>query len=157
MDRIKAKGRRESGKFVPFPISVLTHTNYINLSLAAHKVLTVLLTQLRFGKDGGAINNGDLCATWSIAKKFMGSEETLAHGIKELIYYGFITKTRQGEALRNDKPNLYAVTWWAIDGCNGKLDVKPTNVPTNDWKQDKPKYKRRNGDNKNGTTGSVGE
>ena len=140
MNRTKAKGRREKGFFIALPMNVLEHPNYINLSLAAHKILNGLLVQIRF-KKGNIINNGDLCATWSMMKKRgIGSEATVNKGIKELIYYGFIVLTRQGEALRNDKPNLYGITWWAIDECNEKLDIKHSPTPLGNWKEVKVKY-----------------
>lgn len=140
--RERAKGRREGGAFVPLPINFLNHPNYMNLSLAARKVFDGLCTQLKFAK-GGPTNNGDLCAAWSLMKRrCIGSEETLAYGIKELTYYGIIVMSRQGERLRNDKPNLYAITLWGVDACNGKLDIKPSPVPLGHWKQEKPKFKR---------------
>lgn len=139
-NRIKAKGRRESGFFIALPMNVIEHPNYINLSMAAHKILNGLFIQIRF-KQGNIINNGDLCATWSIMKnRGIGSQETASKGIKELIYYGFIILTRQGEALRSDKPNLYGITWWAIDECDGKLDVKHSQVALGSWKEVKDKY-----------------
>jgi len=140
--RVKAKGRREGGVFVPLPVHFLSHSNYQRLSLAARKVFDALCCQLKFTK-GGVSNNGDLCATWSLMKqRDIGSEETLQWGIKELLYYGIIVSTRQGERLRNDKPNLFAITLWGIDECGGKLDVKASPVPLGNWKDEKPKFIR---------------
>jgi hypothetical protein len=52
-----------------------------------------------------------------------GAECRLAHG--------FIEQTRQGG---KNQCSLYAVTWLAIDECNGKLDVNPTRAASNLWK-----------------------
>jgi hypothetical protein len=53
--------------------------------------------------------------------------------LAELLALGFIEQTRQGG---KNQCSLYAVTWLAIDECNGKLYVKPTNVASNLWKHE---------------------
>ena len=139
MNRIKAKGRRESGAFVPFPCSVLNHPNFKILSSKGLKLLVDMVSQMRF-KKGGSINNGDLTATWSILKeRGWKSRESLNYALKELLHYGFIELTRQGG---RHIPSLYAVTWWAIDECKGKLDVPETRVPSNKWKEIKEPWER---------------
>jgi len=135
--RLKAKGRRESGAFVPLPVSVLNHANFTRLSPKAVKLLLDLCSQLRF-KQGGAVNNGDLCAAFSVMQaRGWKSEETLANAVSELLHYGFVSVTRQGG---KNRCYLYAVTWWAIDECSGKLDVKETPVPTNDWRHEREDF-----------------
>ena len=132
VDRIKAKGRRESGPFVPLPLSVLNHPNYIALTAKSVKLLNDLLAQIRFGKEGTR-NNGDLSLAWSImSARGWKSKQTLENARRELEERGFITQTRQGG---RHKCSLYAITWWAIDYCDGKLDVPETRVPSNEWKQ----------------------
>lgn len=137
VNRQKAKGRRESGAFVPLPCSVLNHPNFTALTPKAIKLLMDLLSQLRF-KSGGPVNNGDLCATISLmTKRGWRSKETLEESLKELIHYGFITLTRQGG---RHQASLYAVTWWAINECGGKLDCGETRVPSNEWHMERPKW-----------------
>lgn len=143
--RSKAKGRRVSGLFVPFPFSVLDHENFINLSSKAKGLLMDLCSQLRFRKDGPA-NNGDLCATLNVLKaRGWVSNESLDYALKELLHYGFILITRRGDRKRC---HLYAITWWAINECGGKLDVKSTTKPLFDWevkeKWKRPKRKKKN-------------
>ncbi|MCW8918063.1 MAG: hypothetical protein OQL08_04545 [Gammaproteobacteria bacterium] len=135
---IKAKGRRTSGVFVPLPAAVLTHPNFISLSHKAVKLLLDMLSQLRL-KEGGTKNNGDICIAWSIMSEERGwkSKETLNNARNELLHYGFIQVTRQGG---RKICTLYAITWWAIDECNGKLDVAETKVASNLWKEVKPPY-----------------
>ncbi len=141
--RDKAKGRRESGTFIPLPTSVLNHQNFTRLSGNALKLLMDLLSQLRLTK-GGTVNNGDLCATWSMMKKRgWKSSATLQNAKNELIHYGFIVLTRQGQRLRKDKPCLYAITWWAINDCKGKLDVKSALTPLGSWKHEVPIYAKQ--------------
>ena len=142
VSRSKAKSRREAGPFAPFPMSVLQHENYRRLSGPAAKLLTALMSQVKM-KGGGPCNNGDLCATHSMMKEYgLASKSTLSNAIKELLHYGFIVLTRQGEKLRKDKPSLYAITWWAIDECGGKLDVSPTTTSPGTWRNNVPKYQR---------------
>lgn len=77
------------------------------------------------------MNNGDISIAWKImGSRGWHSKETLRQAEIELLDSGFISKTRQGG---RNKCNLYAVTWWAIDECKGKLDVKPTAVPPDNW------------------------
>ena len=159
--RQKAKGRRESGYFAAVPTVVLKHKNFKLLSPTGHKLFNGLLAQLRVGKNGS--NNGDLCATHSMLKEYFTSKDTLQNAVDELIYYGFISLTRQGARLRKDLPNLYAFTFLAIDECGGKLDVPSTNTPTQEWKEEKPKYqkpcsrKRRKRDSENSQPRQTGQ
>ncbi|NOS74922.1 MAG: hypothetical protein HOP36_10390 [Methyloglobulus sp.] len=132
-NRQKNKGRRSSPTFaakphhifrpnfahkIPSPASVLTHK-------AAH-LLDNLIAQFN------GQNNGDLSAAPKIMKLFGWSSQGSVYGaLIELLALGFIEQTRQGG---RNQCSLYAVTWLAIDGCNNKLDVKPTRVASNLWK-----------------------
>lgn len=128
--RIKAKGRRASGPFAAVPLAVLDHPNYIALTAKAVKLLNDMLAQMRFKGDGTG-NNGDISLAWSImTKRGWKSKQTLANARAELEARGFIKQTRQGGRHRC---SLYAITWWAIDYCGGKLDVAETRVPSNEW------------------------
>lgn len=138
--RVKAKSRRESGGFLALPFHVLDSKNFIMLSAKAIKLLIDLCSQIRFQGGRGIKNNGDLCAAFSVMKeRGWTSHESLEFALKELLHYGFIKITRRGG---RKKCHLYAVTWWAIDDCGGKLDVAETNVPPNEWKAEKSKWKR---------------
>lgn len=137
--RQKAKGRREDGAFVALPCRVLDSENFKKLTGKGLKLLLDLCSQLRF-KRGGAINNGDLTAAMTIlCDRGWNSNESLDYAIKELLHYGFISVTRKGY---KKVCSLYAVTWLAIDDCNGKLDVKPTRKSSNEYFNDKPKWVR---------------
>ena len=134
---LKAKGRREAGAFVPFPTSVLNHPNFTRLSPKAVKLLMDLCAQLRF-KQGGPVNNGDLCAAWSLMQpRGWRSEETLVNALAELLHFGFVVRTRIGG---QNRCALYAVTWWALDECGGKLDMMPTRVLSNEWRDERADF-----------------
>ena len=138
-DRERAKGRRESGPFIALPISVLNDPNYFRLKPNAVKLLVDMCTQIHFSR-GGPVNNGDVSIPWSrMSKRGWRSKQTLRNAELELLHYGFIRLTRQGG---RNKCNLYAITWWAIDECKGKLDVKETKTAPNDWKEGKENYQR---------------
>jgi hypothetical protein len=122
-NRQKAVGRRESGTFVALPTAVLQSDNFKTLSPSAKNLFFCLLSQLRFGK-GGTKNNGDLCATHSIAIEWgMSSKATLSKAIRELLEHGWIEQTRivNFRIGERNKPNLYAFTIWAIDDVVGLL------------------------------------
>lgn len=69
-------------------------------------------------------NNGDLCAAWKFMQpRGWRSELTLQRAKQELLKLGLIVETRKGA--RPNKASLYAVTWCALDHCNGKLDISP--------------------------------
>ena len=120
--REKIKNRKNTGSFsakphhifkpnfatkTPSPASVLSHS-------AAH-LLDNLIAQFN-GK-----NNGDFSAAPEIMRLYGWTSKGAANkAIEELIIYGFIEQTRQGG---RNKPSLFAVTWLAIDECDGKLDV----------------------------------
>jgi hypothetical protein len=63
------------------------------------------------------------------------SKETLNNARRELLEKGFIIITRQG-GLR--ECSLYAVTFFAIDECDGKLDVSASRSPSNLWRKSSP-------------------
>ena len=125
--RQRTKGRRESGGFIPLPNAVLRHPNFISLAPRAVKLLLDLCSQLR--QD----NNGDLATAWTVMeKRGWKSRDQLFKAQQELEAKGFIFRTRQGG---RHVCNLFAITFYAIDECDGKLDVPATNVPLGDWKK----------------------
>ncbi len=135
MPKRKKKGwlnpeRREHGGFAPLPHCLLDSQVFINLSHHAVKLLNDLLTQFR------GFNNGDLCLAWSIMKKRgWKSRDTLNKARKELLDVEIIVISRYGDRKR---PHLYALTFFAIDECNGKLDIKETQRPPSTWRLHEP-------------------
>lgn len=128
--RWRVKGRGETGSFTLLSHRVLECEAYPQLSGKGVKLLVDLCTQYR------GSNNGDLGMAWKIMRKRgWRSRDTLDRARKELVDNGFITQTRQGG---RNQCNLYAVTWLAIDDCNGKLDCAPTNVALGYWKDGRP-------------------
>ena len=120
--------KRESGGFVALPYSVLRSKSYAMLSAYAVKLLNDLLAQYN-GK-----NNGDLAIAFSMMRqRGWRSKTTLWRAINELTEKKWVEKTRQGG---KNNPNLYAVTFFSVDECKGKLDahIKPTARPKGSWK-----------------------
>ena len=60
------------------------------------------------------------------------SEATLMKAKRELIELGLIVETRKGA--RPNKASLYAVTFYALDDCGGKLDITPKAFPRGAYK-----------------------
>jgi hypothetical protein len=81
-------------------------------------------------------NNGDLCAAWTLMQpRGWKSKDTLSKALKELLAGDWLEVTRQGG---RHKATLYGLTFYAIDDCKGKLDVKATGSPRGTWKKNEP-------------------
>lgn len=136
---LKAKGRRESGAFIAVPFSVINSKNFKMLSAKSIKLFIDVCSQLRM-KRGGPVNNGDLCITMKIMQeRGWTSRDSLYLSRDELVYYGFICLTRKGG---RNKAALYALTFFCINECGGKLDIKETQKPTNEWREDQEPWIR---------------
>jgi hypothetical protein len=122
--------RRESGGFAALPHCLLNSNVYIGLSAHAVKLLNDLLAQFK------GFNNGDLCLAWSIMeKRGWKSRETLGKARKQLLAAELILVSRYGDRKR---PHLYALTFFAIDECGGKLDISATQKPLSLWRKHEP-------------------
>lgn len=122
--------RRESGGFAALPHCLLESKVFIGLSQHAVKLLIDLLAQFK------GFNNGDLCLSWSIMeKRGWKSRDTLNKARKELIDAELIIVSRYGDRRR---PHLYALTFFAIDECGGKLDINTTQKPLSLWRLHEP-------------------
>jgi hypothetical protein len=129
----RAKSDRGGGTFLPIPTRVLVSLALATLSAYATKLLLDLCSQYRYG------HNGDLCGAWTLMRvRGWKSKETLNNARKELLASGLIVLTRQGSL---HKSSLFAVGWLAIDECGGKLDLKATSRPLNDWMDSEPPLK----------------
>ena len=127
-----AADKRDGGGHVAIPFSVLNGAAYISLSAHARMLLFDLAAQYR------GDNNGDLCAAWKLMHpRGWKSEDTLGKAKAELLASGLIVETRKGA--RPNKCSLFALTWYALDDCGGKLDIKPASFPRGAYKlKDRP-------------------
>lgn len=122
--------RRETGGFAAIPHCLLESSVFTGLSAHAVKLLMDLATQFK------GFNNGDLCMAWTIMeKRGWKSRDTLNKARQELLDQELLLISRRGDRKR---PNLYALTFFAIDECGGKLDVKPTDRPYSTWRLHEP-------------------
>ena len=111
--------------FAGIPRMVMNNPDYINLKGSAVKLLLELSRQYRGN------NNGDLTVAYSVLKhRGFNSKDSIKRACDELLEANLIVRTREG---RFSNPGgvcaLYALSWLAIDECNGKLDVKPSIIP----------------------------
>jgi hypothetical protein len=126
----EAAARRERGGFVPLPFAVIRSQSFASLSAQAVKLLCDLLAQYR------GDNNGDLCASWTLmARRGWKSRDTLRKAVLELLAQGWLVVSRRGG---RHQATLYAVTFYAIDYCGGRLDIQATGAPLGDWKKGEP-------------------
>ena len=72
-----------------------------------------------------------MCAPESDEKRGWNSSDQLDKAKKELIKRDVIQLTRQGG---RNKCNLYALTWFPINECKGKLDIAPTVIAPVNWR-----------------------
>ena len=127
----EAKHKRDSGAFVQVPMAVLNSRAYIECGPHARMLLFDLLAQYRGN------NNGDLCAAFSMMKmRGWKSTHTLQDSKAELLDAGLIVETRKGA--RPNKASLFAVTWYALDDCGGKLDISAQGFPRGAYKLKDP-------------------
>ena len=125
---VNAKGRRTEGRYFGLPHALMRHENYTRLSAHAVRLLNDL------GLQYNGYNNGDLQATWSfMSKRGWKSKATLHRAIKELRDRWWILVARQGG---RHKATLYALSFLAIDECDGKLEIAATRSPPSTWKND---------------------
>jgi hypothetical protein len=122
--------KRGGGQYVPVPHHVLRSNAWTQLNAYEKALICDLLAQYN------GLNNGDLCAAWTLMKKRgWKSKSTLSKAIKECREGGWIEVTRQGG---RRKASLYALSFYAIDDCKGKLDVYATLRPSNLWMKSEP-------------------
>ena len=124
--RKRERGRATAGRFLSLPHVVLESSSFINLRPRAVK----LLLDVAFQYDGR--NNGNLTVACSPMKeRGWSSKDTLSKAVQDLIEANLIVKTRTGRFMNpGAQCYLYAVTWRAIDECQGKdLEVGPTATP----------------------------
>lgn len=125
-DRMKGKGRKEGGRFVMLPETLLLSQEYQNLTGEAIRLLIVLALQYN-GR-----NNGDLSAARSVVRRHgITSADTLSANLRRLQAAGLIVRTRDGQFCGGASTcALYALTWKPLDACPGKgLTVAPTDRP----------------------------
>jgi hypothetical protein len=119
-------GRSKTPPFVMLRKDVITSSQYASLSYKAVKLLVDVLEQY----NGN--NNGDLCVTMTVMKKRgWKSAGTLQAAKNELVAKGWLELTRQGG---RHKCGLYAVSFYSIDECGGKLDWLSNTKASNRWK-----------------------
>ena len=125
-----AKSKRESGGFVPLPHVVLRSKSFALLSRSANKLLMDMLSQY----NGN--NNGDFSIAWKRMKaREWKSQTTLNKAKTELLEREWIEIARYGGL---NRPALYAVTFYAVDECNGKIDLPATHSPRSLWRRHEP-------------------
>ncbi|MDH5694856.1 MAG: hypothetical protein OEZ47_17300 [Gammaproteobacteria bacterium] len=128
--------KRERGGFCAWPHSCATHESFYKLSMSAKALLFELLGQYRGN------NNGDLCCAWGLLKnRGWKSRATIERACDELQNIGWIVRTRVGG---RNRANLYALTFYTIDECKGKLDYRPMKGnPLGYWKTgENPEFKK---------------
>ena len=125
--RLNIKSRKESGSFSRVPHQITNSENYRSLSTKAKALFHD--TNARYNGR----NNGDFDYTLKTMRLWgWNSNDTITKAKNELLLKGWIVLTRQGG---RNRCNLYALTIWAIDECDGKLDRPASRIALAYWKQ----------------------
>ena len=126
--RLRHKGRGTTYSHIQIPHYILTSAAFGDLTANAIKLL------LELAKEYKGHNNGDMSCAYSVLKqRGWHSPGTLSAAKDELLAKGWIICTRQGGSRRC---SLYALTWWPIDDCPGKLTMFPAEkVARHDWRK----------------------
>ena len=124
----RTKGRSSKARpFLMLDLGMLRSAEWARLSPFAMRLIVDLGTQF----NGG--NNGDLCATWALMKaRGWRSPGTLRRAIVEATGAGFVQLTRQGG---RHCPSLFALTFFPIHECGGKLEVRSSPVASHAWRK----------------------
>lgn len=127
-----ATEKRDGGGHVAIPFAVLNGAAYLGLNAHARMLLLDLAAQYR------GDNNGDLCMAWKVMHpRGWKSEETLSKAKRDLLESGLLFETRKGA--RPNKCSLFALTWYALDDCGGKLDITARGFPRGAYKLKDPR------------------
>jgi len=127
-----AKDKRDGESHIGVPHCVLNGAAYVGLNAHARMLLWDLAAQYR------GDNNGGLCAAWKMMHpRGWKSEETLGKAKRDLLESGLIVGTRKGA--RPNKCSLFALTWYALDDCGGKLDISARSFPRGAYRLKDPR------------------
>lgn len=119
--------KRDGGGHIAIPFAVLNGAAYLGLNSYARMLLLDLAAQYQ------GDNNGDLCMAFKLMKRRgWKSEETLNKAKLDLLESRLIVETRKGA--RPNKCSLFALTWFALDDCDGKLDISARSFPRGAYK-----------------------
>lgn len=126
--RHRQKGRGQYS-YLGIPHYILRSPEFGRLRPAAVKLLIELAAKYN------GINNGDLSAVFKeLRSRGWKSPGTLNAALRELTAADWLVCTRHGG---KNRCSLYAVTWWPIDECNGKLEMKAESVASHAWQKTK--------------------
>jgi len=127
--RPKYKGRGARRPFVMLPHWIMDAPEFGALDGSALKLL------MDFARCYNGKNNGD----FSVANLPPGrwrSDQKRVRAIRILLLSRWLLKTRQGGLGLG--PDLFAITWWPIDACDGKHSHAPETAASNLWREKTP-------------------
>jgi hypothetical protein len=132
--RMRYTGRGKGPPFLKLLHHVVASPQFGALKGSALKMLIDLACQFN-GK-----NNGDLSPALLRKSGRWKSEAKINFAIAYLLQHYWLVKTKQGGM--GIGCNLYAVTWWPIDACDGKHDQPAEQSASNLWGKKLPHLKQ---------------
>ena len=125
--RVQKTGKGREHSFIQLPHYILKSEEFGRLTAYELKAL------LELAKEYKGNNNGDLSVTYKTAKhRGWRSAGTLSAAVKGLERKRWTLCTRHGGSHRC---NLYAITWWPLNECDGKSLYKAESKPRHEWRE----------------------
>jgi hypothetical protein len=116
-------GGDNAAGFVRIPTWIIERDEFYELSGGASKLLVLLASQYN-GRNNGDLRTSQLRRKWKNIQSLMRATD-------ELLAKRWIIKTKAGGFLAGS--DLFAVTWWPVDACNGKHGHKSERILNNPW------------------------
>lgn len=126
------KDRRDSGRFILVPVSVMESAAYKALGASARALLWDIASQYK------GDNNGRLLAGWTFMSQERGwrGQHTLHRAKAELLESGsLVVETRIG--MRPNRSAWFACTWWPLD-WSPDMDIAEQAFPRGAYKNASP-------------------
>jgi ribosomal protein L35 len=127
--RWKQTGKGKSPPFLQILKHVIDSPQFAAIPGSAHKLLVDMAREYRGpGTNNGNISFDDIrqhnANKWS-------SRATRQAAVNYLVEHGWLVRTRRGGLHMGC--DLFAVSWWPIDECDGKHDYPAEKVASNLW------------------------
>jgi len=126
------KDRRDAGRFILVPVSVMESAVYKSLGSSARALLWDIASQYK------GDNNGKLLAGWTFMSEERGwrGPHTLQRAKAELLASeSLVVETRMGQ--RPNRSAWFACTWWPLDWAP-EMEMVEQAFPRGSYKNAKP-------------------
>jgi hypothetical protein len=125
--RVKMTGKGAAMPHLGIPHWIVRHDEFAAIPGSPLKLAIDLADQYN-GFNNGNLSIAQIRPRWR-------SRSKAKRAMDWLVENGWIVKTKQGGL--GIGPDLFAVTWWAVDECKGKHDYPVESKPSHLWMKNK--------------------